>query len=325
MKFFRRLFHSAVLATASLSCIAAGFQEAKARDPDGAPLDVAIWYPSNAPVTAVAMGPISQSVALGGPVKGVHLPLIVISHGTGGYNLSHYDTAIALADAGFVVAAVTHTGDNYRDGSRALLIMERPRHISRVIDFMLHDWSAKDVLDADRVGAFGHSAGGFTTLVNVGGHPDLLKIMPFCRDHATQFVCRMVAKNASDSELQKSLHEGGYDARIKAAVVAVPALGFTFVPTSLANIHIPVQLWRAELDEILPSPWYAQAVHDAMHGKDDYRVVENAGHFDFLAPCSEALQRVAPAICSSAPGFNRAAFHARFNAALVDFFKSGLS
>jgi predicted dienelactone hydrolase len=29
-----------------------------------------------------------------------------------------------------------------------------------------------------------------------------------------------------------------------------------------------------------------------------------------------------PAICASAPGFDRAAFHARFNAAVVAFFRA---
>lgn len=271
------------------------------------------------------MGPVSQNVALGGAVKGSHLPLVVISHGTGGYKLNHYDTAIALADAGFVVAAVTHTGDNYHDNSRTLLVMERPRHISRLLDFMLRDWAGKDALDANRVGMFGYSAGGFTTLVNIGSQADLTQIKPFCRDHAAQYACAKVAKGAPDGKLPMAEHPGGYDARIKAAVVAAPALGFTLSSTSLAGIRIPVQLWRAEQDQVLPSPWYAQAVHDAMKGKDDYHVVENAGHFDFLPPCSPAMAQIAPPICTSAPGFDRAAFHDRFNAAVVDFFKAKLN
>ena len=54
---------------------------------------------------------------MNGAVSGARHPLIVMSHGTGGMALNSYDTAVALAEAGFVVAAVTHTGDNYRDQS----------------------------------------------------------------------------------------------------------------------------------------------------------------------------------------------------------------
>lgn len=324
MKYVIQLLLSIAVFSASVACGAAGYLDATVSDSKGEPLDIAIWYPSDAPAHEVAMGPIRQSVAIGGPVKGSHLPLIVVSHGTGGYKLSHFDTAIALADAGYVVAAVTHTGDNYRDTSRSVFIMDRPRHITRVIDYMLNDWSGKDVLDADQVGMFGHSAGGFTTLISIGGQPDFSTIQPFCVSHASHFVCQLISKGIPEDYIQRTLHESTYDSRIKAAVVAAPAMGFTFSAASLVGVHIPVQLWRAEQDQILPSPWYAQVVHDAMHGKDDYRVVENAGHFDFLAPCSEAMEKIAPAICASAPGFDRTAFHAHFHAAMIDFFKSGL-
>jgi predicted dienelactone hydrolase len=41
------------------------------------------------------------------------------------------------------------------------------------------------------------------------------------------------------------------------AVVAAPALGFTFSPDGLKNVTVPVQLWRAEDDVIVPHPRYA--------------------------------------------------------------------
>ena len=51
---------------------------------------------------------------MNGAVAGVRHPLIVMSHGTGGMALNCYDTAMALAEAGFMVAAVTHTGTTTR-------------------------------------------------------------------------------------------------------------------------------------------------------------------------------------------------------------------
>jgi len=41
-------------------------------------------------------------------------------------------------------------------------------------------------------------------------------------------------------------------------------------------------------------------------------------------PCSSALASMAPAICTSADGFDRAAFHASFDAAVVSFFNKAL-
>jgi len=114
------------------------------------------------------------------------------------------------------------------------------------------------------------------------------------------------------------------DARIKAAVVAAPALGFTFSPDGLKDVKVPVQLWRAENDVIVPHPRYAEAVRLALPEAPDYHVVPNAGHFDFLAPCSDALASIAPAICTSAAGFDRPAFHAGFNSEVVKFFEKTL-
>ena len=53
-------------------------------------------------------------------------------------------------------------------------------------------------------------------------------------------------------------------------------------------------------------------------------VVPIAGHFDFLAPCSDALASIAFAICTSSAGFDREAFHVGFDSDVVKFFEKTL-
>lgn len=318
---FLAVLTTLVIVLAGTCAHAAGFQHGVAADPGGKPLEIGIWYPSRATAQPVAMGPTTMSVAVNGPVQGKALPLIVMSHGTGGSFLGHYDTAIALADAGFVVAAVTHTGDNYADQSRSVDIMDRPRQISRVIDHMLSTWDGYAAIDPARIGMFGFSAGGFTTLASIGGAPDFSKIGPMCRQYPDDFACQLIAKSGVNAAVPATSATAIVaDPRIKAAVVAAPALGFTFAPDGLKNVKVPVQLWRAENDVLVPHPRYAEAVRLALPEAPDYHVVPNAGHFDFLVPCSSALASMAPAICTSAPGFDRAAFHASFDTAVVGFF-----
>jgi predicted dienelactone hydrolase len=108
--------------------------------------------------------------------------------------------------------------------------------------------------------------------------------------------------------------------RIKAAVVAAPAIGFTFSKDGLKGVQIPIQLWRAGDDHILPSPDYVEPVRDALPRPAEYQVVAGADHFDFLAPCSDALAQAAPEICQERNGFDRAAFHEVFNRDVVGFF-----
>jgi predicted dienelactone hydrolase len=64
-----------------------------------------------------------------------------MSHGSGSAYFAHYDTALALAQAGFVVAALTHPGDNSRDESKFIEApVNRPREVSRLLDYMLAAW-----------------------------------------------------------------------------------------------------------------------------------------------------------------------------------------
>ncbi len=326
MNINRSNLSSAVAAMAIMltgTCVqAAGFQPGVAADPNGKPLVIGIWYPSQAVAKPVSMGPTTMTVAINAPVNGKDLPMVVMSHGTGGSHLGHFDTAIALADAGFVVVAMNHTGDNHADQSRSADIMDRPRQVSRVIDHMLSTWEGRAAIDPQRVGMFGFSSGGFTTLANIGGIPDFTKIGPMCRQYPGDFACQLVAK--SDGPVIAPAITAVADARIKAAVVAAPALGFTYSPDGLKNVKVPVQLWRAENDAVVPHPRYAEAVRLALPAAPDHHVVPNAGHYDFLAPCSDALASLAPAICTSAAGFDRAAFHVAFDSEVVKFFEKTL-
>jgi predicted dienelactone hydrolase len=297
-----------------------GFETASAPVPGDKPLAVTIWYPTDAPERSALLGLYAQSVAPGAAPAGQGHPLVVISHGTGGSNADHYDTARALAAAGFVVAAPTHTGDTQGDRSRSMRITERPAELSRVIDYMTRDWRGHDTIDAAKVGAFGFSSGGFTVLGAIGGEPDMTRLARHCVEHPQFFDCQLQhlfgapPAPATPAPL-------AHDPRIKAAVLAAPALGFAFAPTGLSKVTIPVQLWRAEWDTVLPQPYYAEVVHGLLP-RAEYHVVPGADHFDFMAPCSDTLAKVAPSICVD--NIDRTAFHARFNADVVQFFRKTL-
>jgi predicted dienelactone hydrolase len=305
-----------------------GFAMLHVADEAEPPLEVGVWYPSDAPSRPTPIGLFTQDVAPGAPVRGRGLPMVVISHGNGGNFASHAASALALARAGFVVAAPTHTGDNNRDQSRATDAAGRTRGLVAVIDHMASRWSP-GTIDAARLGAFGFSTGGFTVLTAAGGVPDLSRIGPHCAANPSLYDCRLLAAARRDSP---AAAETGpvvplvfvRAVRLRALVVAAPALGFTFSPAGLTAVTMPVQLWQAADDVILPPRFYTEPVRAALPHPAEVHIVERAGHFDFLAPCSEALARVAPAICASAPTFDRAEFSGRFDAAIVEFFTRAL-
>jgi predicted dienelactone hydrolase len=304
-----------------------GFSLIEVPDTGGAPVHVGVWYPTQArPRPTTLLGVKLMSVAPGGPVAGSDLPLIVISHGSGGGPASHADLALALADNGFVVAAPVHTGDNYLDQSAVgtpRWLVDRSRHVHLTIEHMLNVWPGRARVNVDRVGIFGFSAGGFTALTSIGGEPDLRLTATHCAV-TREFVCGLLSDSKSTLMRPASAPPADdfvRDARIKAAVVAAPGLGFTFVPDGLRNVKARVQLWSGERDVNVPEATNAGLISRVLGGRAELHSVPGAHHFSFLAPCGLIGP---PLLCGDAEGFNRAAFHAEMNKQVIAFYKKSL-
>lgn len=302
-----------------------GFEKIQVPNPPEAPLKGGVWYPALRGISAAATSwpGVYSNVALAGK----DLRLIVISHGGGGSYEGHYDTAIALARAGFVVAAIDHAGDTYYDQSKVVELWRRPKQLHRLISYILEKWPDHQLLNNRKVGGFGFSNGGFTVLVAAGGMPDLSRVGPYCREHPDHDLCtamRQAGMDPRNPPIHVPKNAWVSDPRIQAIVAAAPAFGFTFKKAGLRNVRIPVQLWHATNDRHQPNPYYEAAVRKALPISPDYEVVPGAGHYDFLPPCNKRLAAIKPEICSDARGFDRAAFHAKLNAKVVRFFRASL-
>ena len=296
-----------------------GYTTITVPDPQDRPLEVGLWYPTDASASPVDMGLSRQMVAQDGAVAGHDLALIVMSHGNGGGFASHADTAVALAAAGFVVAAPNHTGDNFRDESyvgTARWLTDRSRHLKVVTDYMLRDWPDHARLDG-RVGVFGFSAGAFTALVTIGGVPDLERVAAHCRE-APELACTLWRELPTASPPSESWV---HDRRVSAAVVAAPGLGFTFEPHGLAHLTAAVQVWAAGDDRVVPYATNTAVVLSQLPAPIDYHEVPNAAHMSFITPCKPAIT---PRLCHDAEGFDRTAFHAELNRSVVAFYRAHL-
>ncbi len=305
----------------------AGFETVRIANGVEPPLTVGIWYPTDAPAKEHSLGTFIQTVAPGAPVAGRGLPLVVLSHGGAGSFESHYDTALALARAGFVAAAVSHAGDTYDDQSQVLRPWRRSAQLRRLVSYMLDEWPQHGRLDGARVGAFGFSNGGFTVLVAAGGVPDLGRTGPYCQAHPEHDLCQALKQaGVAPGHFGIDAPPGAWipDRRIKAVVIAAPAFGFAFDRAGLKDVRIPIQLWRAADDHHQPNPWYGETVRLGLPRPPEYHVIAGTGHYGFLPPCGPRLAAMAPRICADPPGFDRAAFHHAFNAQIVRFFRANL-
>ena len=250
-------------------------------DASGPALTGAVWSPCAAPPQEIKFRFATIPAAQNCPVAGERLPLIVLSHGSGGWFGAHRDTAATLADAGFVVAAVDHPGDNTTDRSRSdtlSILLDRPTDIRRLTDFMLDAWPEAATLDRERIGFFGFSRGAYTGLVIAGGRLDISSIVPLCPEGFMDGMCAEIGRGEIPAQRPAA------DPRFKAAVLADLEFGRAFTAEGLKDVQMPIQLWGSARggDGVLPED--GATVDRSLPARPDYHVVAQFGAFRLHHP-----------------------------------------
>lgn len=248
-------------------------------------------------------------------------PLIIFSHNTGGSRLDHHDSLEALTQAGYIVAALEHPRDNYRDqtgtGTDRQLI-GRSHHIKAFIDGLLADPVIGPSIDKTRIGIVGFAMGGYTALLTVGGKPNFALTAEYAKAVPADPVVAII-KNAA-AQRKRPNFDALADPRVRAAFIMAPTLGFLFDRKGLANVKAPVRLYRAGKDELMAEPYNVENIRKNLPASPEFEVAEGMGHFIFFSPCGPELIPWVKWMCEDAPGIDRVAFHQKLNAEMVDFF-----
>jgi predicted dienelactone hydrolase len=303
---------------------------ASAANPD--PIPVALYYPARAPEHEMAMGPFTVHLAPMAPPEDRVKGLIVVSHGTGGSELSLDSLAEALARDGYLAAALRHPGDNYLDHSLwqkppEAYFIERPRQASRVIDALLADPEWKDRIAKDAkgplVGAVGHSAGGYTVVALAGGKVDLSLMGAHCaKDGAEDPITCNMRHDFQSAQAPMPL-DSTADARVR-AIVALAPVGAMFTQQSLKAINEPTLIYAAEKDRWLPPRFHAARIARNVPGAI-LRVVPNAWHFAFMDKVGIPTPTLDGDANADPSGFDRAAFLKRLDEEVPAFFDQALA
>ncbi|HVZ43280.1 MAG TPA: dienelactone hydrolase [Ramlibacter sp.] len=307
---------------------------------EGKPAHFALYYPTPDAARVIPMGPFPQTVAINGAPASKFKGLIVISHGTASIDIGFATLAQALARNGYLVASVEHVGDTWQDQSMRATpgryFSERPRQASRVIDALLADpqWRDSIANDADgrpRIGAVGHSAGGYTVLALAGGKPVLSRLRTHCETEAQldPILCG-VSRAAGGAAAQAGAAADGQeepvqaDARVR-AVMALAPMGVAFSASSLASITVPVAIYAGEKDTYLVPRFHAQWIMQNMRGTNvTLQLVPNAGHYAFMNTPTMDLPSPDGSVARDPEGFDRAAFLDRLAQESIAFFDLNL-
>lgn len=302
---------------------AVGMAELPPRGEDG---PVTLYYPSAAPERPVRLGALTLALAPDAPPQPGNGRLVVISHGSGGSPVVHSDLARALVQVGFVVALPQHRGDHFRDASDAgpESWKRRPEEVSRAIDAVAADARFGPLLQVDRVGVYGMSAGGHTALTLAGGRWSPAEFQRQCAAHLDEDFQSCVGlittlhgdwldglkRWVAQAELRRRFGSdtawyGHTDPRIAAIVAGVPAAA-DFDMATLAHPVVPLALVTAPEDRWLHPRFHSDRVLQACAGACvQLANSPGAGHGALLSPLPPGLTGLEGSLLNDPPGFDR--------------------
>jgi predicted dienelactone hydrolase len=286
---------------------------------------VTIFYPAAGEDQLVQRGRFQLRLAPdAAPVPG-NGRLVVISHGSGGSPVVHTDLARALVQSGFVVAMPEHRGDNWRDDSHPGpdSWKQRPAEVSRAIDTVGRDPRFAPLLQLDKVGVYGMSAGGHTALSLAGGRWSPAGLKRHCEAHIAEdfqacvglatslngnwfdAVKTAIARAVIRWRFDDDTPQAHTDPRVAAVVAAVPYAA-DFDMASLAQPKVPLGLLTARHDTWLHPQWHADAVLAACLPRCEHLVdLPDGGHGAYLSPLPPGLDGLVGRLLNDPAGFAR--------------------
>lgn len=326
-------------ATAAMTAM--GLAEIPAAPGDG---PVTVFYPSSDAARPTRRAHFTLDVAVqGAPVRG-NGRLVVVSHGSGGAPWVHADLARSLVDAGFTVAMPEHKADNYKDdgnpGPDSWAM--RPAEVSRAIDAVARDARFAPLLQLDKVGMYGMSAGGHTALSLAGGRWSPAGFQQHCEanlvddfqscvglitrltggpfDGLKKWAALFVIRHRFDDAAWRT-HT---DPRIAAIVAGVPSSA-DFDMASLAAPRVPLGLITAQQDRWLVPRFHSDRVLAACLPRCE-RVADMpaGGHGALLSPPPPGLTGLIGDMLNDPPGFDRAGVMPEVNRKTTAFFSTHL-
>ena len=241
------------------------------------------------------------------PIVGRRLPLILISHGSGGLGAQMSWLGHSLASKGYIAAAVDHNGTfeeelKSRPTPSDHFGWERARDLSVVLDFLLEDPELDGLIEEECVGAAGFSLGGTTVLWLAGARLDMRQLkrnappIPEAIAPAIGALLDLPRANGTARHAQGRSEQSFRDARVRSIFALAPAMGFGFTAEGLRDIHIPVQIVVGSKDQVTPPSENAGHFAKYINGARYQVLPGERGHFSAVTPeesCPAAMEEVA--------------------------------
>lgn len=320
---------------------AVGTREVTVPQP-GRELSATVWYPALDPGEDAEAGSYRYGILRleGGALHDAApdlqhgpYPLVVFSHGSGGFRLQSLYFVEHLASYGFVVIAADHPGNTLADtllfgnvpGGIVDNYAYRPLDVLAQIDFMAGQAAEggpfTGLVDVERVAVAGHSFGGFTALAAAGARLDFGALREWCADptfttlapsspepadltasqaaHVRTLVCFLQDADGRVAELRglDAPPDGPWppttDPRIGAVIALAPWNAPIFGAEGLATVEVPAMIMVGSADSTTYPPRDAYAAYAGVSSPDRHLVVFENGEHLLFANACTPLMEAA--------------------------------
>lgn len=265
------------------------------------PLEGFLWYPTDDTSDSVR----AHGNAVWEPIRVIpgaemaegQRPLVLLSHGMFGNARNQAWLASALTAQGYIVAAIDHPGTSTfrRDPDQRRELWERPRDISRTLDYLLAMEGVGDAVDLDRIYMAGHSLGGWTAVALAGGLFEAERMDAFCEDGLDDLVCGIFAAWDVAMTPQDRAAMGQDLSDLRFAAIASFDLGGAqfFTPDSLGAIETPMLVIGAPIaNSGIDLDVESRALIAALPEGTPYLEPAGLAHFDFLGVCTPQAMEI---------------------------------
>ncbi len=300
------------------------------------PVLVHFWYPAENQSAPELIGQnglfFGHYVQLNAKPKAGVLPVVLLSHGSGGNAERLGWLATEIANRGMIVAAPDHPGTTSGDSDpfQTVKIWERPQDLSSILDYLGKNKEADLKPDMSKVAVVGFSLGGFSALSLSGAQVSKAQFIDYCNANRGQLDCGWMQKAGVDFAGidQVRYEKSNADPRIRITVAIDPALPAAIVSESLAAMDHPTMIINLGEPDSIPAAMRVDSLAKVIPGAR-YVAISGAHHFSFLAECSWLGFIVIGVagddnICSDSGFRNRNFVHTEVAPKIVDFLSENL-
>jgi len=298
-----------------------------------------VWYPTQSAIAPELLA--SNALFYGyaarpnAQLPRTKLPLVLVSHGSGGNNTNQGWLAVELAASGILVIAPNHPGSTSQDSAPSTNIQawNRPQDISFLLDTLLNDPELSRLIDETRIAIIGHSLGGYTALAVGGASLSKTAFIDYCDSLPKNPDCVFYKSGGVDLRTIDSdkFEQSHKDNRVKAVVALDPAYGRAFTEDSLSTLPptllISPKVKSNTIDD-LQIDYLREQISKHSHVEVRNIVQDGANHFSYLRKCKPfaglilgIVETGAQVLCGSETGTTRDDIHEITRNEVVSFLK----